>query len=179
MNSTSCPSAWKEKATRKPLVLQGARQTGKTWLLKYFGSNFYESVSYFNFEKQVKLGQFFETSKDTERIIENLSLADGKPILPGKTLIIFDEIQESNNALISLKYFYEEATEYHIACAGSLLGVAMSRGSSFPVGHAGCRSFTPSFPAGSFRYKRKKPAFYRVQGCINYFLPVIPLRPFL
>jgi len=117
------------------LVLQGARQTGKTWLLKYFGSNFYERVSYFNFEKQAELGQFFETSKDPERIIENLSLADGKPIIPGKTLIIFDEIQESKNALNSLKYFNEEAPEYHIACAGSLLGVAMSRGSSFPVGN--------------------------------------------
>ena len=126
---------WKEKQTRKPLILQGARQTGKTWLLKYFGSNFYESVSYFNFEKQVELGQFFESTKDPERIIENLSLADGKPILPGKTLIIFDEIQESNNALNSLKYFNEEAPEYHIACAGSLLGVAISRGSSFPVGN--------------------------------------------
>ncbi len=127
--------AWKKKETRKPLVLQGARQTGKTWLLKYFGSNFYERVSYFNFEKQAELGQFFETSKDPERIIENLSLADGKPIIPGKTLIIFDEIQESKNALNSLKYFNEEAPEYHIACAGSLLGVAMSRGSSFPVGN--------------------------------------------
>jgi len=113
--------------------LQGARQTGKTWLLKYFGSNFYESVSYFNFKKQTELGQFFETNKNPERIIENLSLVDGKPILPGKSLIIFDEIQESNNALNSLKYFNEEAPGYHIACAGSLLGAAMSKGSSFPA----------------------------------------------
>lgn len=125
---------WKSKSTRKPLVIQGARQTGKTWLLKDFGKANYDHVSYFNFEKQVELAQFFERSKDPHRIIQNLSLVDGKPILPGKSLIIFDEIQESNNALNSLKYFCEDAPEYHIACAGSLLGVAMSRGSSFPVG---------------------------------------------
>ena len=126
--------AWKDKPGRKPLMLQGARQTGKTWLLKYLGNNYFKSVSYFNFEKQIELGQFFKTTKDPRRIIENLSLADGKPILPGKTLIIFDEIQETNNALNALKYFCEEAPDYHVACAGSLLGVAMSRGSSFPVG---------------------------------------------
>ena len=126
--------AWKDNPGRKPLILQGARQTGKTWLLKYLGNNYFKSVSYFNFEKQIELGQFFKTTKAPRRIIENLSLADGKPILPGKTLIIFDEIQETNNALNALKYFCEEAPDYHVACAGSLLGVAMSRGSSFPVG---------------------------------------------
>jgi hypothetical protein len=126
--------AWKNKPNRKPLVLQGARQTGKTWLLKNFGSKYYSNVSYFNFEKQVELAQFFDTTKDPSRIIENLSLAEGKAINPGSTLIIFDEIQECNSALNSLKYFCEEAPEYHVACAGSLLGVAMSKGASFPVG---------------------------------------------
>jgi uncharacterized protein len=125
---------WKENLNRKPLVLQGARQVGKTWLLKYFGQNHFENIAYFNFEKQTELKQFFETTKDPKRIIENLSLVHGKAILPQMTLIIFDEIQECNNALNSLKYFNEETPEYAIACAGSLLGVALSRGASFPVG---------------------------------------------
>ena len=126
--------AWKETPGRKPLILQGARQVGKTWLLKNFGNKFFDSLAYFNFERQVELKQFFETTKDPNRILENLSLVHGKEILPHSTLIIFDEIQECNNALNTLKYFSENAPEFAIACAGSLLGVAMSKGSSFPVG---------------------------------------------
>jgi predicted AAA+ superfamily ATPase len=125
---------WKDSPDRKPLILQGVRQVGKTWLLKRFGSEHFEDVAYFNFDRQAELKQFFETTKDPVRIIENLSLVHGKTILPKSTLIIFDEIQECNNALNALKYFYEETPEYVIACAGSLLGVAMSRGASFPVG---------------------------------------------
>jgi len=115
-------------------VLQGARQVGKTWLLKHFGEQEFESVAYFNFDGQPELKQFFATTKDTDRIIKNLALVYGKPILPEKTLIVFDEIQECNDALNTLKYFCEDAPQYCIACAGSLLGVAMSRGASFPVG---------------------------------------------
>ena len=125
---------WKEKAGRKPLILQGARQVGKTWLLKHFGLEYFKNTAYFNFEQQKELGQFFRETKDTARIIANLSLVHGKKIEPKETLIIFDEIQECNDALNSLKYFCEEAGEYAVACAGSLLGVALSRGNSFPVG---------------------------------------------
>lgn len=126
--------AWKGKPGRKPLILQGARQVGKTWLLKYFGNNYFGDVAYFNFDRQKELKQFFETTKDPKRILDNLSLVHGKAILPQSTLIIFDEIQECNDALNALKYFSEEASEFSIAGAGSLLGVAMSRGASFPVG---------------------------------------------
>src|SRR5659263_10103 len=125
---------WKNSPSRKPLVLQGARQVGKTWLLKKFGEENFESVAYFNFDKQLELKQFFETTKEPKRILQNLSLVHGKTILPEKTLVIFDEIQECNDALNALKYFCEDAPEYCIACAGSLLGVALSRGASFPVG---------------------------------------------
>ena len=125
---------WKDKPARKPLILQGVRQVGKTWILKYFGSRYFENVAYFNFDKQKEIGQFFSTTKDPKRILDNLSLVHGKAILPKKTLLIFDEIQECNDALNALKYFYEELPEYFVTCAGSLLGVALSRGASFPVG---------------------------------------------
>ena len=125
---------WKVSEGRKPLILQGARQVGKTWLLKHFGKDHFDSVAYFNFDQQAELKQFFEITKDPKRILQNLSLVHGKTILPQTTLVIFDEIQECNDALNALKYFYEEAPEYAIACAGSLLGVAMNRGASFPVG---------------------------------------------
>lgn len=125
---------WKDNTSRKPLILQGVRQVGKTWILKYFGANYFDDYAYFNFDRQKELAQFFDTTKDPERIIDNLSLMHGKAIMPHKTLIILDEIQECNNALNSLKYFCEERPDYVIAGAGSLLGVALSRGSSFPVG---------------------------------------------
>ena len=125
---------WKSTPGRKPLVLQGARQVGKTWLLKCFGRDHFDSVAYFNFDQQVELKQFFQTTKDPVRILQNLSLVHGKAINPFTTLVIFDEIQECNEALNALKYFNEDAPQYAIACAGSLLGVAMSRGASFPVG---------------------------------------------
>ena len=125
---------WKNSPRRKPLILQGARQVGKTWLLKRLGNEHFERVAYFNFEQQAGLKQFFETTKDPRRILENLSLFYGRAIVPRTTLVILDEIQECNDALNSLKYFCEDAPEYAIACAGSLLGVAMSRGASFPVG---------------------------------------------
>jgi predicted AAA+ superfamily ATPase len=127
-------SSWKKDPKRKPLVLQGARQVGKTWLLKNFGATEFDDVAYFNFEEQPDLKQFFENTKDIKRILQNLSLVHGRAIVPQKTLIIFDEIQECNEALNTLKYFYENAPEYALASAGSLLGVAMSKGNSFPVG---------------------------------------------
>jgi predicted AAA+ superfamily ATPase len=127
-------SAWKTAPDRKPLILQGARQVGKTWLLKHFGAREFDQVAYFNFEEQPDLKQFFQNTKDIPSIVRNLSLVHGHAITPQNTLIIFDEIQECNDALNTLKYFCENAPEYAIASAGSLLGVAMSRGNSFPVG---------------------------------------------
>ena len=127
-------AAWKASEYRKPLLLRGVRQVGKTWILKEFGKRYYKNVAYFNFDESEEYKQFFETTKDIARIIQNLSLASGQMITPYETLIAFDEIQECNKALNTLKYFCENAPEYHVACAGSLLGVAVSKPSSFPVG---------------------------------------------
>lgn len=124
---------WKNSLDRKPLILKGARQVGKTYILKEFGENNYENVAYFNFDHDDGLKELFSNTKNPIRIIEQLSIANGKKISPGTTLIIFDEIQECPNALNSLKYFCEEANEYHVACAGSLLGIRLSK-TSFPVG---------------------------------------------
>ena len=124
---------WKNSDSRKPLILKGARQVGKTYILKEFGKENYDNVVYFNFDHDEGLSDLFNNTKDPKRILEQLALASGKKISPFSTLIIFDEIQECSNALNSLKYFYEETPEYHIACAGSLLGIRLSR-TSFPVG---------------------------------------------
>lgn len=125
---------WKNSPYRKPLILEGVRQVGKTWVLKEFGKRYYENTAYFNFEENEEYRQFFATTKDVNRILQNLMLAGGQKILPEKTLIIFDEVQDCPNAINSMKYFYENAPQYHIACAGSLLGIALSKPSSFPVG---------------------------------------------
>jgi len=125
---------WKESANRKPLILGGVRQVGKTWALKEFGRVCYRNVAYFNFEERAEYRQFFETTMDVGRILRNLSMAGGQPIEPGETLLVFDEIQDCPEALTSLKYFFENAPEYHVACAGSLLGVMLARPASFPVG---------------------------------------------
>jgi len=124
---------WKNSKYRKPLILKGARQVGKTYILKQFGSENYEGIAYFNFDHDEDLYNLFKNTKDPKRILEQLAFIYGKAILPEKTLIIFDEIQECPNALNGLKYFQEEANEYHIACAGSLLGIRLSH-TSFPVG---------------------------------------------
>ena len=125
--------AWKNSKTRKPLILKGARQVGKTYILKEFGEKYYNDMVYFNFDHDEGLSDLFKNTKDPKRIIEQLALASGKKIVPNDTLIFFDEIQECPNALNSLKYFCEEVPEYHIVCAGSLLGIRLSR-TSFPVG---------------------------------------------
>lgn len=124
---------WKESKYRKPLILKGARQIGKTYILQQFGKENYEGVAYFNFDHDEDLYNLFTNTKDPKRLLEQLAFIYGKAIIPGKTLIIFDEIQECPNALNSLKYFQEEANEYHIVCAGSLLGIRLSH-TSFPVG---------------------------------------------
>ncbi len=124
---------WKKNKYRKPLILRGARQIGKTYILKQFGEENYDGVAYFNFDHDKDLYNLFDNTKNPKRILEQLAFIYGKAILPEKTLIIFDEIQECPNALNSLKYFQEEANEYHIVCAGSLLGIRLSH-TSFPVG---------------------------------------------
>ncbi len=125
---------WKDSPHRKPLLLQGVRQSGKTWLLKEFGRRYYKNTAYFNFEENEAYKQFFETTKDVRRIVQNLAMAGGQSILPEETLLIFDEIQDAPNVLSTLKYFCEAAPAYHVAAAGSLLGVALAKPSSFPVG---------------------------------------------
>ncbi len=126
--------AWKNSPRRKPLILRGVRQVGKTWLLKEFGKANYKNVAYFNFDEHEEFMQFFESTKDINRILDNLRFATGYTIEPQNTLIIFDEIQECPKALNTLKYFYENANEYHVACAGSLLGITLAKETSFPVG---------------------------------------------
>lgn len=125
---------WKHSPYRKPLILKGVRQVGKTWLLKEFGRQEYENTAYFNFDENAEYKQFFETTKDVSRILQNLMLASGQTIQPEKTLIVFDEIQDAPDVINSLKYFCENAPQYHVACAGSLLGVTLARPASFPVG---------------------------------------------
>lgn len=125
---------WKSSEERKPMVLKGARQVGKTWLMKEFGRTQYESFVYFNFDEEDQLYSIFETNKNPQRIIERLSLIAGEKIKPEKTLIIFDEIQECLEALNSLKYFKEKANEYHVIAAGSLLGTLLAQPKSYPVG---------------------------------------------
>lgn len=125
---------WKQNDDRKPLILKGARQVGKTWLMKEFGRSCYDNYVYFNFDEEDELKSIFEQSKNPSRIIELLGLLQGTKILPQKTLIIFDEIQECPDALNSLKYFKEKANEYHVIAAGSLLGTLLGQPKSFPVG---------------------------------------------
>ena len=125
---------WKNSPERKPMVLKGARQVGKTWLMKEFGQNYYDNFVYFNFDEEDELKSIFETNKNPHRIIELLSMICGEKIEPEKTLIIFDEIQECPEALNTLKYFKEKATEYHVIAAGSLLGTLLAKPKSYPVG---------------------------------------------
>lgn len=134
---------WKNDESRKPLVLKGARQVGKTWLMKEFGRRCYERFVYFNFDEEDALKSIFETNKDPLRIVELLSLIAGEKILPDRTLIIFDEIQECPAALNSLKYFKEKANAYHVVAAGSLLGTLLAQPKSYPVGMVNLLDLSP------------------------------------
>jgi len=124
---------WHERADRMPLILHGARQTGKTWLLKHFGETCFDDLAYFNFDERDNLKELFG-DKDPHRIVRELSILRNKPITAGRTLLFLDEIQECNAALNSLKYFCEQMPELCVVCAGSLLGVELQQGMSFPVG---------------------------------------------
>ena len=125
---------WKESKHRKPLIIEGARQVGKTWLMKEFGKQVYADTVYINFDSNSRMAELFASDLDTDRLIMGLEIYAGRKINPENTLLIFDEVQEVPRALASLKYFYENAPEYHIVCAGSLLGIALHEGTSFPVG---------------------------------------------
>lgn len=125
---------WKESRRRKPLIIQGARQVGKTWLMKEFGRSDYRDMVYINFDSNSRMAELFASDLNTDRLIMGIELYAGKKIDPDSTLLIFDEVQEVPRALSSLKYFYENAPQYHIICAGSLLGIALHEGTSFPVG---------------------------------------------
>ena len=141
--------AWKRNQDRKPLVLKGVRQSGKTYALKDFGANHYSDVAYFNFEETPALGQLFDQDFDVKRILLELGIFRGKTIMPGETLLILDEIQACGKALTSLKYFCENAREYHVACAGSLLGIAIHQDQSFPVGKV---DFLDLYPMSFYEY---------------------------
>lgn len=126
--------AWKDSSRRKPLVLNGARQVGKTWLLKEFGRLYFDNVAYVNFDNNPMMAAQFEADYDIGRILGALQVATREPIVAGKTLIVLDEIQECPRALTALKYFCEDAPEYHVAAAGSLLGISIHEGTGYPVG---------------------------------------------
>ena len=125
---------WKQNKRRKPLIIEGARQVGKTWLMKEFGKQAYADTVYINFDSNSRMAELFASDLDTERLIMGLEIYVGRKIDPENTLLIFDEVQEVPRALAALKYFYENAPHYHIVCAGSLLGIALHQGTSFPVG---------------------------------------------
>ncbi len=126
--------SWKNNPNKKPLIIEGARQVGKTWLMKEFGKTAYEKTIYINFDSNSRMKDLFSSDLNVERIVLGLELYSDCKITPENTLIIFDEVQEVPRALSSLKYFYENAPEYNIICAGSLLGIALHEGTSFPVG---------------------------------------------
>lgn len=135
--------AWKNSPYRKPLILKGVRQVGKTWILKEFGKLYYKNIAYFNFDENKEYKQFFETTKNVERILQNLMLASGQKIEAENTLIIFDEVQDCPEVINSMKYFCENAPQYHVACAGSLLGITLAKPSSFPVGKVNFMQINP------------------------------------
>ena len=134
---------WKDSIDRKPMILKGARQVGKTWLMQEFGKRYYQNTVYYNFDEEDELASIFDSNKDPNRIIDLLSMISGERILPKKTLIIFDEVQECPEALNSLKYFNEKANEYHIIAAGSLLGTLLAKPKSYPVGKVNLLEIAP------------------------------------
>ena len=178
---------WQHSEDRKPMVLKGARQVGKTWLMKEFGQGCYEHSVYFNFDEEDELKSIFEANKNPQRIIELLSMIVGEKILPGKTLVIFDEIQECPAALNALKYFKERANEYHIISAGSLLGTLLAQPKSYPVGMVNLLDLSPltfdeflaavapslyEFYCGIQKEQPIEEIFHRrlMEACNNYFI---------
>jgi uncharacterized protein len=163
---------WKNGAYRKPLILQGARQTGKTSLIRHFGQTQFAEMAYFNFEERPELGQIFKQTKQVDRLLHNLSIIYGKKIEASQMLIVFDEIQECEEALNSLKYFSENAPEYAIISAGSLLGISLGTHKSFPVGKV---EFLQLYPLTFNEFlKTKNPRLYAYAQSIT-----APFEPLL
>ncbi len=151
-NVTQQLLAWKSSSDRKPLIVRGARQIGKSWAVEDFGKQYYEHLAVFNFDRKRELAEVFGKTKEPSRLIHELAFFTEVPLLPEKTLLFFDEIQECKEALNALKYFCEDAPEYHIIAAGSLLGVAINEGNfSFPVGKV---NFLQMFPVSFKEYLR-------------------------
>lgn len=142
-NAINALIEWKNNEERKPLVIRGARQVGKTWLMKEFGEKYYKNFIYLNFDEEDELKSIFEANKNPHRIVELLSMIAGQKILPKETLLIFDEIQECPEALNTLKYFKEKANEYHVMAAGSLLGTLLAKPKSYPVGMVNLLDINP------------------------------------
>jgi predicted AAA+ superfamily ATPase len=163
--------AWKNSRHRKPLILQGARQVGKTYILREFGRNEYLTTAYFNFEKDDALRDFFKGKISPEKIIEKLSIYQEQDILPEKTLIIFDEVQNSPETLTSLKYFQEDAGQYHVAAAGSLLGIKIGRPAPFPVGKVNFMNLYP-FSFGEYIEAIGKSKLRRLLADITSLSPI-------
>lgn len=162
--------AWKASDDRKPLVLKGARQVGKTWLMKEFGRSCYDSYVYFNFDEETALGSLFAANKDPHRIVELLSMLAGEKIVPGRTLIVLDEIQECPEALNTLKYFKERANEYHVIAAGSLLGTLLAQPKSYPVGMV---NLLPIYPLTFDEFlAATEPALYAYHQSIRKEQPI-------
>jgi uncharacterized protein len=162
---------WKQGKYRKPLIVQGARQVGKTSLIRHFGKTQFENLAYFNFDERPELNQIFQQTKQVERLLNNLSIIHGRKIDPANTLIFFDEIQECEEALNSLKYFSENASEYAIVAAGSLLGISLGRSQSFPVGKV---EFLKLYPLTFSEFlKAKNSQMY------DYLLQINPSEPLL
>jgi uncharacterized protein len=163
--------AWKQGKYRKPLIVQGARQTGKTSLIRHFGKTQFANLAYFNFDERPELNQIFQQTKQVERLLNNLSIIYGQKINSTNTLIFFDEIQECEEALNSLKYFSENAPEYAIIAAGSLLGISLGRNQSFPVGKV---EFLKLYPLTFSEFlKAKNIQLYDYLHQINTFEPLL------
>ena len=161
---------WKNSKYRKPLILTGVRQVGKTWALREFGRQYYENVAEFNFDEHGEYTQFFETTKDVERILQNLMMTSGKKIQSETTLIIFDEVQDCPKVINAMKYFCENAPQYHVVCAGSLLGIALAK-SSFPVGKVDFLQINPmSF--GEFLLANGDENLAGYMDCIDSIEPI-------
>lgn len=178
--------AWKTSEERKPMILKGARQVGKTWLMLEFGKRYYKNTVYYNFDEEDELTSIFEANKNPHRIIELLSMISGERILPGETLILFDEVQECPEALNSLKYFNEKANNYHIIAAGSLLGTLLAQPKSYPVGKVNLLEISPltfeefllAVDEGLYRYYESVQKGQIIEGifhsrlleCYHYYL---------
>lgn len=162
---------WKRGKYRKPLIVQGARQTGKTSLIRHFGKTQFDHIAYFNFDERPELKQIFEQTKQTDRLLHNLSVIHGRKIDPINTLVFFDEIQECEEALNALKYFSENAPEYAIISAGSLLGISLGTQKSFPVGKV---EFLKLYPLTFSEFLRGyKPHLYDFLQTITPFEPLL------